>query len=88
MHGLDDQMPALMGKVGGVTDAIASTDFPAVAMSAAPRVPESPEVAAYAAGRGRGGAGGGDTYNLYETTSPQATAAEVSRRQAFAGAGA
>jgi hypothetical protein len=87
MDGLDDQMPALETKVGNVTDSIANAPMPTLVASVAPRIPESAEVAAYAATRGGPGAGG-DTYNIYETTNAQATAAEVSRRQGLAGVGA
>lgn len=86
MDGLDDQMPALEKKVGSVTDTIASTPMPTLYASAAPgTVPESGEVAGYAASRG---VGGGLTQNIYETTNAQATAAESARRLALAGAGA
>lgn len=85
MHGLDDQMPALKGKVGDVTDTIASTPMPTLYASASPgSIPESAEVASYAAAQG----GGGVTQNIYETTNAQATAAESARRLGLAGAGA
>lgn len=87
MNGLDDQMPALKGKVGDVTDTIASTPIPTLYASASPgSIPESAEVAGYAAGQA--GGGGGLTQNIYETTNAQATAAESARRLALAGAGA
>jgi phage-related minor tail protein len=87
INGLDDQMPALERKVGDVTDSIANSPMPDLMASAVPSIPESAEVSAYRTTQGGAPGAGGDTYNIYESTSPQATAAEVSRRQALAGAG-
>lgn len=84
--GFEDQMPSLEKTLDGITATIANTATPALNASTQPvdlwddfyRTAPSP-----------GGAGAApQEWNIYETTNPQATAAEVSRRQAFAGAGA
>lgn len=86
MNGLDDQMPALKRSVQTVTDTIADAPMPDLYASVAPAVPESAEVAAYRAQQGAGSVT--NNWNITESVSPEATAAEVSRRQGLAGAGA
>jgi phage-related minor tail protein len=86
--GLDDEMPALQSKVGDVTDSIANAPMPSLMAAATPNIPESNEVRAYATTQGGPAGGVVNHWNITESTSPQATAAEVARRQALAGVGA
>lgn len=91
MAGLDDQMPSLERKVTSITGTLADPGFATPAMAgAASRVPESAEVARYAVSQSPAAqpVGTSITNYIYETTSASATAAETSRRQAFAGASA
>ena len=78
-------MARMTRSIGG-----AALSVPGMGAATASSVPESAEVARYATARMPAAASGGvvNNWQITESTNPQATAAEVSRRQAFAGASA
>lgn len=88
LNGLEDKTPDLHSKVKSISELLSDIEFTHVHSPTQATAPFPTSFYATTAHHDKKHhpTGKGDIWNIYETDSPQATAAEVSRRQAFAGA--